>query len=149
MPVDPALAGRVYPPAEPYQVGREKLREFAAAVGAAHPACFDPEAARAMGYPDIVAAPTFAAVVAQRAEAAYIADPSAGIDFSRLVHAAESVQLDRPIVAGDLLSAALRVVSVQRRAGLALVTTQVELHDAVHRPVARVTSTLAVREESE
>jgi acyl dehydratase len=146
VPVDPAFAGRVYPAAEAYQVGREKLREFAAAVGATNPACFDPEAARALGYRDIVAAPTFAAVVAQRAEAAYISDPAAGIDFGRVVHAEESIRLHRPIVAGDQLSATLRVASIQQRDGLAVVATEVALHDAAHTPVAHVTSALAVRE---
>ncbi|MDR2347230.1 MAG: MaoC family dehydratase N-terminal domain-containing protein [Bifidobacteriaceae bacterium] len=149
MPVDPAFVGRVYPATEPYQVGREKLREFAAAVGVTQPACFDPAAARALGYADVVAAPTFAAVVAQRAESAYIDDPATGIDLARLVHAEESIRSRRPIVAGDLLSATLRVVSIRRRGGLAVVTTQVDLYDAVRSPVARVTSALAVREEGE
>jgi acyl dehydratase len=149
VPVDPAFAGRVYPAAEPYSVGREKLREFAAAVGATHPACFDVAAARALGYPDVVAAPTFAAVIAQRAEAAYIDDPAAGIDFSRVVHAEESIFSQRPIVAGDQLSATLRVVSIQRRGALSLVATEVQLHDAVHpAPVAQVASALAIREEA-
>src|SRR3712207_7418691 len=50
---------------------------------AAHPAHHDVEAARALGHADLVAPPTFAIVVAQRADAALIADPEAGIDFSR------------------------------------------------------------------
>ena len=32
MPVNPALQGRVFPPTQPYLVGREKIREFARAV---------------------------------------------------------------------------------------------------------------------
>ncbi|MDR2347649.1 MAG: MaoC family dehydratase N-terminal domain-containing protein [Bifidobacteriaceae bacterium] len=147
MPPDPAFAGRVYPPGPPYQVGREKLREFAAAVGASHPACFEPAAAQALGYPDVVAAPTFAAVIAQSAEAAYVGDPAAGVDFGRVVHAAESIRLERAIVAGDELTPTLRVLSVRQRAGIAQVTTEVQLHDAARGPVATVTSTLAVRGE--
>lgn len=82
MPVNPDLVGRTYPPAEPYSVGREAIRDFARAVQAAHPAHHDVEAARSLGHPDLVAPPTFAIVVAQRADAALIADPEAGIDFS-------------------------------------------------------------------
>ncbi|MDR3359701.1 MAG: MaoC family dehydratase N-terminal domain-containing protein [Bifidobacteriaceae bacterium] len=141
---DPAYAGRVYPPGQPYQVAREKLREFAAATGQSHPACFDPAAARALGHPDVVAAPTFAAVIAQRAEAAYLADPAAGVDFSRVVHAEESIHLNRPITAGDELTPTLRVVAIRQRSGIATVTTQVRLDDAVRQPAARVTSTLAI-----
>ena len=75
MPVDPAHAGRTYPPTPPYEVGREKLREFAAAVGETSAACHDVEAARALGHRDVIAAPTFAVVLAQRADAQVIADP--------------------------------------------------------------------------
>ena len=79
MGVNAAYAGRAYPPTAPYAVGREHLRDFARAVGATHPAHHDVDAARALGYPDVVAPPTFAVVVAQRAEAQLIADPEAGI----------------------------------------------------------------------
>ena len=63
MPLDPSFVGRTYPPTEPYQVGREKIREFAAAIGDANPAYPDPEAARALGHPDVVAPPTFPIVL--------------------------------------------------------------------------------------
>ncbi len=52
MPVNPELQGRVLPAAAPYLVGREKVREFARAVGATHPVHLDPEAARAAGIAD-------------------------------------------------------------------------------------------------
>ncbi|MDR1633369.1 MAG: MaoC family dehydratase N-terminal domain-containing protein [Bifidobacteriaceae bacterium] len=147
MPVDPSWAGRTYPESGPYLVDGARLREFAVAVGTAAPACFDPAAAQALGYADVVAAPTFAAVIAQQAEAQYVRDPAAGIDFARVVHAEESFEHHRPIVAGDRLWAALTVKSIVERAGIAMVTTQVALHDAVRRPVATVVSTLAVRGE--
>jgi acyl dehydratase len=142
---DPTWVGRVYQAAEPYQVGREKLREFARAVGATQPVFHDVAAAQALGYPDVVAAPTFAAVVAQRAEAAYVQDPAAGIDFTRVVHAEEALTHTRPIVAGDQLSTELVVESVQVRGALALVTTLVRITDQAGLPVSEVRSTLAVR----
>ena len=145
MPVDTQFAGRTYPPDAPYDVAREKLREFAAAVGSAHPAHTDAEAARALGYRDVVAPPTFAVVVAQRCEAQLIEDPSAGIDFSRVVHAEERFTHHRPIVAGDRLVSVLHVDSVTERAGLAMVSTRVEIADEQGEPVATVRSTLAVR----
>jgi acyl dehydratase len=72
--VNPDLAGRVYPAGAAYTVGREKIREFASAVKATHPAHFDVEAARSLGYADLVAPPTFAIIVAQRADAQLIED---------------------------------------------------------------------------
>ncbi len=59
MALDQSFVGRAYPPTEPYEVGREKIREFAEAVGDANPAYTDTEAARALGHPDVIAPPTF------------------------------------------------------------------------------------------
>ena len=84
--INPALAGRVYPPSPVYEVSREKIAEFATAMGSDDPAHIDPAAARALGHPDVVAPPTFAVIIAQRAEAQVFADPASGVDFSRLVH---------------------------------------------------------------
>lgn len=145
--MDAGYAGRVYPPTAAYLVGREHLRDFAAAVGGTHPAYQDVAAARALGYPDVVAAPTFAVVIAQAAEAQLIGDPAAGIDFSRVVHADERFTHHRPIVAGDAIVTVLHVDAVVERAGLAMVTTRCELTDADGAPVATVVSTLAVRGE--
>jgi acyl dehydratase len=139
------VAGRVYPPTAPYAVGREHLRDFARAVQAGHPAHHDVDAARALGHPDVVAPPTYAVVVAQRAESQLVDDPEAGIDFSRVVHADERFIHHRPIHAGDELVTVLHVDSVVERAGLAMVTTRCEIADAAGSPVATVTSTLAVR----
>ena len=144
MTVDPGFVGTVYPPTEPFSVGREHVRDFAAAIGAAHPAHHDVAAARALGYDDVVAPPTFAVTVAQRAEAQYVDDPAAGIDFSRVVHADERFTHPRPIVAGDALVTVLHVDSVTERAGIALVTTRCEIADGAG-PVVTVVSTLAVR----
>jgi len=145
MAVNTAYAGRVYPPTEPYVVGREHLRDFARAVGATHPAHHDVAAARTLGHPDVVAAPTFAVVVAQRAEAQLIEDPAAGVDFSRVVHAEERFTHHRPIHAGDRLVTVLHVDAITERAGLSTVTTRCEITADDGAPVVTVRSTLAVR----
>lgn len=147
MGVNAAYAGRSFPPTLPYVVGREHLRDFARAVGATHPAHHDVDAARALGHADVVAAPTFAVVVAQRAEAQLIDDPDAGIDFSRVVHAEERFTHHRPIHAGDVLVTVLHVDAITARAGLAMVTTRCEIAADDGAPVATVVSTLAVRGE--
>lgn len=149
------FVGREYPANAPYSVGRESIREFASAVGSTHPAHHDVVTARGLGYPDLIAPPTYAVVVAQRAEAQYIQDPDARVDFSRVVHADERFVHHRPITAGDELVTVLHVVSITERAGLAMVTTRCDIAAlpadlaSAERPtpVASVTSTLAVRGE--
>lgn len=145
MAIDAGYVGRVYPPTAAYAVGREHLREFATTVGAAHPAHHDVAAAQALGHRDVVATPTFAVVVAQRAEAQLFGDPAAGIDFSRVVHAEERFTHHRPIVAGDELVTVLHVDAITERGGLAVVTTRCEIADVAGAPVATVVSMLAVR----
>ncbi len=148
--LDASFQGRAYPPSPVYEVGREKIAEFARATGATPataPAHFDPAAARALGHPDVVAPPTFAVIVAQRCEAQYVADPASGIDFTRVVHGEESFTHHRPIVAGDRLVATLHVDRVRVAGGHGMATTRVEIADDAGAAVSTVTSMLVVRGE--
>ena len=147
MGVNPDLTGRSYPPTDPYVVGREKVREFAAAVQAAHPAHTDLDAARRLGYADLVAPPTFLVTLAQKAEAAVVGDPEAGIDFSRVVHADERFTHHRPAVAGDELVGTTTVESVKSLGGHTMVTTATEITTTAGEAVSTVRSTLLVRGE--
>jgi acyl dehydratase len=145
MGVNPQLAGRSYPPAAVYEVGRQKIAEFAAAIGSDDPAHHDPEAARALGHPDVIAPPTFAIIVAQRAEAAIVHDPASGIDYARVVHGEERFTHRRPIVAGDRLVATPHVDTVREAGGHAMVSTRVEIATESGEPVATALSTIVVR----
>lgn len=147
MPVNAELAGRSYPPAPPYLVGREKVREFARALLASSPLSLDPEAARAAGYADVVAPPTFAVVVQEHTLAQLLADPDAGIDFARVVHGDQRFTFTRPIVAGDELIATLTVTSVKSLGGHSMVTAESSIVDADGQHVVTAISTLVVRGE--
>jgi acyl dehydratase len=145
MGVNPEIQGRVYPPSPPYEVGREKIREFAEAFNSWDPVHRDPEAARAKGYPDVIAPPTFAVIVAQRADAQVIVDPAAGIDFTRVVHGEQRFTHYRPIVAGDRLVATLHVDKVATAGRHAMVTTRSEITDERGEPVCTAISLIVVR----
>ncbi|MGI9824185.1 FAS1-like dehydratase domain-containing protein [Agromyces sp. Marseille-Q5079] len=145
MPVNPELQGRVFPPAEPYLVGREKVREFARAVFATNPINLDVEAAQAAGYADVVAPPTFAVVVQEHTLAQLLSEPDAGIDFSRVVHGDQRFTSTRPIVAGDLLTSTLTVASVKTLGPHSMVTAQTDVTDAAGEHVVTAISTLVVR----
>jgi acyl dehydratase len=145
MGINTGLTGRVYPPVPVYEVGREKIAEFATAVGSHDPAHTDPAVARALGYPDVIAPPTFAVIVAQRAEAQVMRDPDANIDYTRLVHGDERFVHHRPIVAGDRLTATLHIDSAREAGGHGMLITRVEIVDADGEPVATVRSTAVIR----
>ncbi|RFA18786.1 MaoC family dehydratase N-terminal domain-containing protein [Subtercola boreus] len=145
MPVNPDLQGRVFDKTPSYLVGREKIREFARAVFSQNPLNFDLEAARAAGYPDLVAPPTFGVVIQERALEQLLAAPDAGIDFSRVVHGDQRFSFSRPIVAGDELSATLTVASVKQLGGHSMVTSESVIVDATGAHVVTAISTLVVR----
>jgi acyl dehydratase len=84
-----------------YLVGREKVREFADAVGETDPRFHDVDAARQAGFADVVAPPMFAAVYAGKAVFPTVLDPKVGIDFSRMVHGGQEFIWHKPVVAGD------------------------------------------------
>ena len=145
--MNPEIAGRVYPPAAPYLVGREKVREFARAVFSENPINHDPDAARTAGYTDVVAPPTFPIVVQERTLAQLLSDPEAGIDFTRVVHGDQRFTYTRPIVAGDELTATLTVTSVKSLGGHSMVTSESAIVDATGAHVVTAISTLVVRGE--
>lgn len=143
--MNPELQGREFAPAAPYLVGREKVREFARAVFATNPINLDVEAARAAGYDDVVAPPTFAVVVQEHTLAQLLAEPDAGIDFSRVVHGDQRFTSSRPIVAGDELTAKLTVSSVKTLGAHSMVTAESVISDAAGAHVVTAISTLVVR----
>lgn len=147
MPVNTAVEGRQYPPTAPYVVSRAKIAEFAAAVGAENAEHSDPEAARAAGYTDVVASPTFLVSVAQQGEGAAILDPEAEIDFSRLVHGEQSFEHHRPAVAGDEVTAQTTVTRVRIAGGHSMVTLTTEVRTS-DEPLCTATSLMVIRGES-
>lgn len=143
--MNPELQGREFPPTQPYLVGREKVREFARAVFATSPVHFDVDAAHAAGHADLVAPPTFPVVVQEATLAQLLAEPDSGIDFSRVVHGDQRFTFTRPVVAGDELTATLRVTSVKSLGAHSMVTAQSTIVDADDEHVVTATSTLVVR----
>ena len=143
--MNPELQGREFPATEPYLVGREKIREFASAVFSTSAINFDPAAAIAAGYSDVVAPPTFAVVVQERTLAQLLAAPDAGIDFSRVVHGDQRFSYSRPIVAGDELTARLTVSSVKTLGPHSMVTAESAITDSAGAHVVTAISTLVVR----
>jgi acyl dehydratase len=148
MRLDPSFVGRTYPPTAPYLVGREKIREFARAIGATDPAHYEPEVARALGHPDVVAPPTFPIVVTMAAGQQIIDDPALGVDYSRVVHGDQRFVYTRSVVAGDDLVCVSAVADIVSRGGHGFLTTRTEVTTTAGDPVVTVWSKLVVRGES-
>ncbi len=145
MALDPGLVGRSYPPSAVYEVGRAKIAEFAAAVGADDAVHRDPAVARAAGYPDVIAPPTFAIVVTLGAADVVLADPDVALDYSRVVHGEQRFTHHRPIRAGDRLVSTTTIDSARTVAGNDLLTTRVDVATEDGEPVCTATSMLVAR----
>ena len=116
MPVSTEAVGKRYPPVV-YAVGREKVKEYAFAVGETDPVHLDVEAARAAGHRDVVAPPMFAVVYSGPAVAPAIFDPDVGLDFARMVHGGQEFRWGPLVVAGDEITTEASVKDISERAG--------------------------------
>jgi acyl dehydratase len=145
MPVNPQLVDVAFDPVPAYLVGREKIREFAAATHVTDPQHTDVKVARGRGYADIVAPPTFPIVIQEKTLAQLLAHPESGIDFSRVVHGDQKFEYSRPIVAGDELVATLSVTKVQSLGAHSMVTSESVMTTVAGEHVVTASSTLVVR----
>jgi acyl dehydratase len=117
MAVNTEAIGKTYPP-DLYAVGREKVKEFAYAVGETLPVYLDPEAARAAGYADVVAPPMFAVVYAGRSVIPALFDPELGINFAMMVHGSQEFRWGALVIAGDEVTTTTTVKDVAQRGGM-------------------------------
>jgi acyl dehydratase len=117
MAVKTEAIGKAYPSVT-YAVGREKIREYASAVGETNPVYLDLEAAQAAGYDDLVAPPMFAVVYAARAVGPAILDPEVGINFAMMVHAGQEFVWGPVVVAGDEVTTTASVKDISDRGGM-------------------------------
>jgi acyl dehydratase len=147
MALNLAFEGRQYPSREPYLVGREKIREFADAIGATDAAYRDPAAARELGHPDVIAPPTFPMVITMPASEEITGDPDLGLDYSRVVHGDQRFAFVRPLRAGDEISWVTHIEKLSSRAGLDSVSLRIEMATTDGEPVATGWTRLIARGE--
>jgi acyl dehydratase len=109
--------GHVFAPVG-YAVGREKIREYASAVGETGPLHTDVDAARAAGHADLVAPPMFVVVYTSQAIGPAMLDPAVGIDFARMVHGAQEFAWGPLVIAGDEIITEVEVADISERGGM-------------------------------
>ncbi|MFH8789687.1 MaoC family dehydratase N-terminal domain-containing protein [Streptomyces roseoverticillatus] len=149
MALDQSFVGRTYPATEPYEVGREKIREFAEAIGDTNPAYTDPDAAKALGHPDVIAPPTFVFSVTYRAAGAVVNDPQLGLDYSRVVHGDQKFAYARPVRAGDRLTVVSTIESIKSLAGNDVLSIRGDVQDEHGEHVVTAHTTLVARAAEE
>ena len=101
MAINRDFIGRTFDFEVPYQVGREKVREFATAIGDDNPLFHDLAAAQAAGHRDLLAPPTFPFVITYRAMIGAMGDPELNLNYAMVVHGEQKFTYTRPLYAGD------------------------------------------------
>jgi acyl dehydratase len=139
------FVGRVFGPGEPYEVSRVKIAEFADAIGEPSELCRDRAAARRAGYPDVIAPPTMAIVIAMASTASMHSEPGLGLDYSMVVHGEESFSHSRPLHAGDVVVATTTVESIRAVGAMSMLVTSTDISTTDGEHVCTAKSTLVER----
>lgn len=132
-----------------YEVSREKIREYVLAIGDRNPVHSDAAAAQALGYRDIIAPPTFAAVFATTPFRRAMADPEwlerSTINAARLLHGGQSFVFSRPVYPGDRLMIQSIVADAYEKKNLGFLVISTRVDTEGGERVLEATSTLAIR----
>lgn len=116
MPVETKAVGKEYP-ATTYEVGLEKIREYASAVGQGEVVHHDRDAAKEAGFRDVVAPPMFTVVYSSPAMGPAILDPDVGINFGAMVHGGQEFVWGEPVCAGDVITTQAKVTEIFEKDG--------------------------------
>lgn len=145
MALNTGLIGKEYPSSQVYEVGREKIREFATSIGDEDPIYHDEAAAKAAGYPDIIGPPTFLTVLNFRYSPQVIGDPDLGLDYSRVVHGEQEYTLHQPVVPGMRLIGRPRIVDISAKGSNEFLTIEAEIETEDGAKVATARSVIVSR----
>jgi acyl dehydratase len=118
VPVDTSAKGKTYPPYD-YEVGKEKIREYAMAVGEENPVYYDRAVAKEAGLRDIPAPPMFAVVYSAGSVGAAVLDPEVGINIMMMVHGGQEFVWGEPVCAGDTITTETEVADIYEKEGRA------------------------------
>jgi acyl dehydratase len=117
VPVKSEAIGKSYPPFE-YEVGKEKIGEYARAVGEENPIYFDREAARAAGFREVPAPPMFAVVYSFGSVGPAVVDPEVGINLAMMVHGGQEFEWGEPVCSGDAITTVTTMKDISERGGM-------------------------------
>ena len=146
MPINRDFIGREYPADDTYEVSRELIRRFADAIGDANPAYRDVEAAKALGYSDVIAPPTFLTVLGFRfGGSGPMADPALGLNYAMVVHGEQRFVHHRPVHAGDVLKVTSSVVDIRDAGRNELMTTKLAVTTTEGEPICDMFSSIVSR----
>jgi acyl dehydratase len=144
MPLNEALKGKEYQEVS-FTLDRDRVTQFADAIGEDDPIYRDPAAARDAGFLEQVAPPTFATVLQIMTSGQAVVDPELGLDYSRVVHGEQEYEWRRPLVVGDVLKATPRIADIYAKKSNEFLVVEADIKDQKGDTVVISRSTLISR----
>jgi acyl dehydratase len=144
MALNQSLKGKEYGRIE-FRVDRDHVVRFAAAIGEEAPLFRDPVAARAAGYGEQIAPPTFVTAMQIMTSGQVVLDPELGLDYSRVVHGEQEYEWARPLRVGENLTATPRIADIYARGSNEFLVIESEIRDEEGETVTVARSTLLSR----
>ncbi|MCE5292628.1 MAG: MaoC family dehydratase N-terminal domain-containing protein [Nocardiaceae bacterium] len=119
-----AMVGSHYRVDDFYEVGREKVREYARAVQDFHPAHWHEADAAELGHGSLLAPLTFISLVGIIAQKRLFEELIHGYDLSSILHTDQVLEFHQPIKVGDRLTCDVYVDSFRQMAGTDIIVTK-------------------------
>ena len=128
-------------------IERGRLRLFAKAIGETDPVYTDVEAAKAAGYPDLPAQPTFIFGIELESGSTDRLLNLLGIPFRKLLHGEQGFTYHKPVCAGDTITVKPRITEIYDKKGGALefVVKQAQALNQAGELVAEMRTVLVCR----
>ncbi len=119
-----AMVGHHYRVDDYYEVGREKVREYARAVQDYHPVHWDEDVAAEYGYDGLLAPLTFISLVGILAQRKLFEQIVTGYDLSQIMQTDQILEFHRPIRVGDQLTCDVYLHSFRQAFGGDIIVTK-------------------------
>jgi acyl dehydratase len=158
MAIDRKYVGREYGPYR-YELGLEKMKEFAFAVSGGvptigygeppagvSPLLYDEAKAKESRYGSVIAFPTFCVTFAIRPFVAAVADPELGINLLMLVHGEQEFELFDVMRPGDVMTTTGKITAISEKSGKDFLTVVTESKNQTGKLVVRGTWTAVIRQ---
>jgi acyl dehydratase len=144
MALNQELKGKEYQEVE-FTVDRERVLQFDEAIGEDNPVFRDADAAKAAGFDDQVAPPTFATVMQIMTSGQVVLDQELGLNYALVVHGEQEYEWSRPLKVGDKLRATPRIADIYARGPNEFLVIEAEVKDESGETVVIGRSTLLSR----
>lgn len=116
MAIDTKFLGKKYPP-HVYEIGKEKIKEYARAIGDFNPLYLNDEKAKASKYGGIIAPPTFCVVYAGGPIGEMLMDPELALNLMMLVHGEQEFEFGELVRAGDVITTDSEISEIYEKKG--------------------------------